>query len=179
MSLWQPIRTTVLAGLLACVAGVSVARAETPSAANRADIQAAYLYRFLFFVTFPEQRDPAVFCTLDSEDMNKALGVFAAHAPDNRSFVVRDVGLDDDLRSCDMLFVGELSIDERIKFFQSVAGAPVLTVCESRWFLKQGGMVRFLFVDDRVRFELNQDAAEAAGLKLSAQLLALSHRESP
>jgi YfiR/HmsC-like len=40
--------------------------------------------------------------------------------------------------------------------------------------MREGGMVRFLTENNRVRFQINQKAAEAAGLKISSKLLALS-----
>ena len=53
----------------------------------------------------------------------------------------------------------------------SVAGKPVLTVCDFDSCLRDGGMIGFRVVDETVRFEVNLEAAERAGLKVSSQLL--------
>ena len=58
---------------------------------------------------------------------------------------------------------------------QRVRG-PVLTVGETTQFLRDGGMVRFFVEDNNVRFQINQKNAEAAGLKISSQLLMLAVR---
>jgi hypothetical protein len=50
----------------------------------------------------------------------------------------------------------------------------VLTVGESEPFTPTAGMVNFTTLEDKVRFEINADAAERAGLKISAQLLKLA-----
>ena len=58
---------------------------------------------------------------------------------------------------------------------QRVRG-PILTVGETAQFLREGGMVRFYLQNNNVRFQINQKNAEAAGLKVSSQLLALAAR---
>jgi hypothetical protein len=57
----------------------------------------------------------------------------------------------------------------------------VLTVGESNAFAVLGGIVNFVLVENKVRFEINRPVAEAAGLKLRAQLqkLAVPARGSP
>jgi len=50
----------------------------------------------------------------------------------------------------------------------------VLTVGESDRFAALGGVVNFILGENRVRFEINRAAGEAAGLKLRAQLLKLA-----
>ena len=47
---------------------------------------------------------------------------------------------------------------------------------ESVQFLRDGGMVRFYVEKNKMRFQISQKNAEAAGLKVSSQLLALAAR---
>jgi hypothetical protein len=53
-------------------------------------------------------------------------------------------------------------------------GASVLVVGETDGFAQAGGTVQFTLEEDRVRFMINPDAAERAGLRLSSKLLALA-----
>ena len=53
-------------------------------------------------------------------------------------------------------------------------GTSVLTVGDEEGFARRGGVINFLFENDRVRFEINVDAATRARLKISAKLLALA-----
>ena len=52
----------------------------------------------------------------------------------------------------------------------------VLTISDRSEFVHEGGLVRLFLRDDRVRFEINQQATERAGIKIPAQVLALSSR---
>jgi len=56
----------------------------------------------------------------------------------------------------------------------SALGHGVLTVGEGEAFLSAGGIIGFVIQDRRVRFDINQTAAENAGLKLSSKLLSVA-----
>lgn len=60
-------------------------------------------------------------------------------------------------------------------------GSSTLTVGDSPEFAHEGGVIRLYLVDDRVRFEINVDAAERAHLTISSKLLVLAHvvRDGP
>jgi hypothetical protein len=72
---------------------------------------------------------------------------------------------------CEMVLI-ERSESKHVKeIAQALAGKPVLTVCDGEGCYRDGGMIAFLIVDDSVRFQINQGAAEHAGLRISAQML--------
>jgi hypothetical protein len=51
---------------------------------------------------------------------------------------------------------------------------PLLTVGESPDFLRDGGIINFVMQDGKVRFEINQEAASRAQLRISSRLLRLA-----
>ncbi len=53
-------------------------------------------------------------------------------------------------------------------------GRGLLTVGEGDSFVREGGMIGFVIDNRRVRFDINQAAAEAAGLKISSKLLSVA-----
>jgi hypothetical protein len=55
-----------------------------------------------------------------------------------------------------------------------LAQMPVLTVSDLERFTERGGMVALRLVDRKVHFDINMDATERVGLKLSSQLLRLA-----
>ncbi len=57
---------------------------------------------------------------------------------------------------------------------QLVKGLPILTVGETPGFAERGGMIRFTLEDNRVRFEINVEAAREADLNISSRLLTLA-----
>jgi len=79
-----------------------------------------------------------------------------------------------DAPACRVLYIGR---DERHAADVLLrAGQGVLTIGDRPEFVRDGGVVRVFVRDSRLRFEINQQAAERASIKIPAQLLALSTR---
>lgn len=55
-------------------------------------------------------------------------------------------------------------------------GTSTLTVGEGPGFLRRGGMIAFVIVDQTVRFLIDDRAARGAGLRVSSRVLALAAR---
>ncbi|HJV94449.1 MAG TPA: YfiR family protein, partial [Albitalea sp.] len=53
-------------------------------------------------------------------------------------------------------------------------GQPVLVVTESKQATAPGGMINFVVVDAKVRFDIAPQAAELSGLRISARLLGVA-----
>jgi hypothetical protein len=56
---------------------------------------------------------------------------------------------------------------------------PVLTVGETERFTQTGGMINFIMEGNKIRFEINDETAKKAGLKISSKLLSLALRPTP
>ena len=70
-----------------------------------------------------------------------------------------------------VLFVSR-SLDKELKeVLRRLGSQPVATVGESDHFAGGGGIFGFFIKENKVRFEVNVDAARRAGLKISAKLL--------
>jgi hypothetical protein len=76
---------------------------------------------------------------------------------------------------CQVLFIGGPGDKKHIEEALASAGnLPILTVGEADRFAADGGAIGFCTEDNKIRFEVNLDAAGKAGLKISAKLLALA-----
>jgi hypothetical protein len=60
------------------------------------------------------------------------------------------------------------------KILEAVIGTSVLTVSETDHFTEAGGMINFVIKNDEIRFQINDEAAKKAGLKISSKLLSLA-----
>ena len=75
---------------------------------------------------------------------------------------------------CNILFVSRSEPASVGEIVGALAGSPVLLVGEQDRFARKGGMINFIEVDKKVRFEINESDAKRAGLKISSQLLKLA-----
>lgn len=141
-------------------------------------VKAAYLFNFTRFVEWPPDEDAAAaltICVAATNPFGAALADTVRGEQVNgrplQARLVRDPG------GCHVLFIPR-NVPHG-PYLQAARGLPVLTVGESREFLPGGGIVNFMIEDGRVRFEINQDAAARANLKISSRLLRLARIRAP
>jgi hypothetical protein len=162
--------------LAACLVAVAAESLAQDVGKVEVSVQAAYLYQFTRFVEWPqtESTAPIVVCVVGRDPFGEALEQsIEGKRAGKRSVVVRRLAGAQGVSQCSIAFThdGESSpgaLRER------AAGAPVLLVGDSPDFARRGGMIGFYREADRVRFEVNAEAAEAVGLRISSRLLGVS-----
>jgi hypothetical protein len=138
-------------------------------------VKAAFLLNFTKFVEWPETvftspEAPIAICILGNDPFGATLSqIVAGETANGRKVTVERIKRAPSPKSCQVLFAGGSEKDVP-KLFPTL-GSGVLTVGEGESFVHGGGMIAFVIESRRVRFEINQAAAENAGLKLSARLL--------
>ena len=73
-----------------------------------------------------------------------------------------------------MVFVPVTAEDQATRIVKGLKGSSTLTVGETEGFAVQGGIINSTAEGNELRFEVNLLAAERAGLKISAKMLALA-----
>jgi hypothetical protein len=153
------------------------ARAQSPS---EYQVKAAFLYNFAKFVEWPSNlfrdgHDPLVLCVAGDDSFGNLLdAVVQGKMANGRLLTVRRLQREDEARGCQILFISSSERNRVRPVLKSLNGASVLTVGETEGFAQQGGMINFTLEVNRVHFEINVDAAERAGLKISSKLLSLA-----
>ena len=150
------------------------------SKAEEYSVKAAFLFHFAQFVewpqgTFNDNNSPLRYCTLGEDPFHGALdAILSGKTIGTRPVRVEHFRRAREIASCQVLFIGVSQKKTIPTALESLKGFPILTVGESENFAKEGGMIGFFLEDNKVRFEINLDAAERAKLKISARLLALA-----
>ena len=145
-------------------------------------VKAAFIFHFAQLVDWPAEKatgtdNSLVLCTLGEDPFQGLLeGTVAGKAIGNRILRVRHLGQPQDMQACQIVFLGWAQSKHIPTLVSILHQAPVLTVGETAGFLDAGGMIDFLLEDNRVRFEVNLDAAESADLKIGSRLLVLAER---
>jgi len=143
-------------------------------------IKAAFLFNFARFVQWP----PKAFAGATSPMIVGVLGENPFH--DDLELTLRDKTVDDhplvvkkldsptEATNCHILFISTSEKARLPKIINGLKGASVLTVGETDQFTENGGMINFVLQGSKIRFQINNDAAASAGLKISSKLLALA-----
>jgi len=168
-----------VAALVALVAMPMLADSASAQSASAPDLTAAYLTNFVKFTVWPAEALPAdaplVLCVEGSATVADALeGMTRSQKVAGHPLTVRRVKADDPLQPCHVLYASELARERADRLLRTTATLPILTVSDSTDFTRRGGIVSFFVEKERLRFAVNPDAAERAGLRISAKLLSLS-----
>ena len=144
-------------------------------------VKAAYLYNFANFVewpagTFRTPREPFSICILGEDPFGSILDdAVAGKTTAGRPFAVLRVSDDDESKACRILFVSSPPNKRARSVLAAVEQrGSVLTVGDKGLSTSPATMIGFLIVTGKVRFEIDQAAADRAGLHISAKLLALA-----
>jgi hypothetical protein len=163
------------AAVLLCLVSSILHAAQTEERVLEQRVKAAYIYRFIEFVTWPElpAEGPLVIGVIGSDVITEELRrISASRATGGRALEVRRIGAEAPPASVHLLFVAE---SERARLPQLARAAPrALIVTEAEGALATGSVINFVLVDGRVRFEISPEAAEKRNLRLSSRLLALA-----
>ncbi len=167
-------------------AAVTKGRAETP-AASEALVRIAMLYNMTKYIEWPSSafQNPGapfvmgVFGSQSSaEEIQKVIGEKRAAG---RAIVVKSLGQAKnssatDWKTCHMLFVPASEASQQTVIIQAAKGLPILSAGEGEAFLQAGGIVAFPVRDGRMEIDLNEGAAEEAGLKPNAGLVKIARK---
>lgn len=149
------------------------AQSVTPPA-----LKAAFLFNFAKFVEWPageSQNGPLCLCVLEDLAVEDSLEQLINGAPfSGRSVTLLKGARTRSLRGCHVLYVGETDQMPIAATLEELKNTPVLTVGDGEPFARGGGMIGLFIENGRMRFAINPDAAQRAGLKLSSRLLNLA-----
>ena len=76
--------------------------------------------------------------------------------------------------SCHILFISALEKERVASILKFLKSSCILTISDIEGFAQSGGIINFVIEENKVRFEINIDAANRAGIKISSKVLKLA-----
>jgi hypothetical protein len=165
---------------LAC-ACVGVTTPSVRAQATEAAVKAAYIYRFLEYVSWPAEsfrnaEEPIVIGTTQDDDVAAELArVTRDRTVQNRRLTLVDVRDERDL-AVHVLYVPPGNSPRLSRVLEAARQRPILIITNSAGGLDKGGVINFVAAGGRIQFEVSLEAAHRAGLTISARLLAVALR---
>ncbi|MBI2380237.1 MAG: YfiR family protein [Gammaproteobacteria bacterium] len=142
------------------------------------EVKAAFLAKFGHYVSWPADRAPGPDRPLVIGVLGRAsfIDLLRQRAREESArgpaMQVRRLGSLDDAQGVHILFIGAQALEPQA--LRQAGLRACLLVGDSNGFLDEGGMIRLTTDNNRIRFDIDVDAAERAGLKFSAKLLKLA-----
>ncbi len=143
-------------------------------------LKAAFLYNFAKFTTWPTEafsdpQKPLCLCILGEDPFGAAMESIEGKRIKERPLVAIRIDQVSDAEGCHIIFIST-SEEERLRaILDDLRDRPILTIADMPNFARAGGIISLKTVEDRIRFDINVDVANAADLKLSSKLLRLGN----
>jgi hypothetical protein len=143
-------------------------------------IKAAFIFNFAKFVEWP----PAAFAGAASPIVIGILGENPFHddlertirnkTVDGHPLVIKELRSPAEATNCHILFISTSEKKRLPDILKGLKGNCVLTVGEMDHFTENGGMINIVLKEKKIRFQINNDEATKAGLKISSKLMSLA-----
>jgi uncharacterized protein DUF4154 len=149
--------------------------------ATESRIKAAFICKFGNYVEWPpgsaRHDGPFVIGVVaDDPVVSELVQAAGGHTVNGRPIRVRKLVRGDPVDKLDIVFVGHSGAPWLDETLAATRGQPILTITESASADDAGGIVNFVVVDDKVRFDIALESAEHSNLKISGRLLAVARK---
>jgi hypothetical protein len=165
---------------LAALVGIIPGRPAVAAAPTEYQLKAVFLMNFAKFVEWPatafrSAQSALTICVLGEDPFGHDLDdVVRGQVAGDRALAVRRLAQVQREDNCQVLFVSAAEKARTERVLAVLGNTPTLTVGEGDEFPAAGGVIGLLIEDNKVRFDVNLEAAERAGLKISSKLLKLA-----
>ena len=175
-----PASSAVWPVFLAALMLILAAPGRAQNAPTEYQIKAAFLFNFAKFVDWPATPDASA----DSPIVIGVLGDNVFH--DDLQAAINGKKINNhplqfhqfhsvlEATNCQILFISPSEKNHFARVVGQLNNASILTVSETDHFIEAGGMINFVIIEKKVRFQINNDAAKKAGLTISSKLLSLA-----
>lgn len=143
-------------------------------------VKAAILFNLTKFVEWP----PDAFGTPDAPVILSILGkdpfgedalrtIENKYVGKRRLLIQKHSGIKE-IKLCHSVFVSSSEEENLPEIISHFKNKPVLIVGGTKGFARRGGMIGLIKVENKIRFEINNEAAKRCGVKISSRLLKLA-----
>ena len=162
--------------VVSCLLVLLIASAVSAATPGEYEVKAVFLFNFTQFVEWPSSAfagsdAPLVIGVLGEDPFGSALDqAVVGETINGRPLAVRRYRSADEVSGCHILFVG-VSKTKLATTLAQLRPRSILTVSDLPDFARQGGIIQFVTVANRIRLQINLDAATQARLTISSKLL--------
>jgi hypothetical protein len=168
------------------LAGLVFSQANVPSRPSPGggsleyQVKAAYLLNFTRYVEWPPQvftapGAPLTICVLGHDPFGTVLdATVQGRLTQGRVLQVRRIRTAREVSGCQLVFISRETWRTQPELPKTLQSLGLLTVGETNQFAQEGGVIGFVLQEETVRFVVNAEARDRAGLRISSRMLSLA-----
>jgi hypothetical protein len=171
LSRYIPSRLLLWLALL----GFSLPMQASANDVGEYDLKAAFLYNFAVFTQWPGDAPAGMqLCVIGTDPFGPALRKLEDKQVRTAAVAVQRITSNDGIRGCHVLFISASEAANLSRILEASRNLPVLTVADVPGAAASGVMIGLVMQEQRVKFEVNLNAARTARLSISSKLIGLA-----
>jgi len=162
----------VLAGLVMMVSSAAFSQ-ERPIH----EVYSMMVFNFVKYVQWPagDNSKEFVIGVVGNNEMYNTLTTWYAGKPKGaKTYVIKKFNSAAEVTDCQVIFIDKTKSNEFDAVNNKVRGKGTLVVTDRNGLGSRGSCINFKTVDEKLRFELNQQAIEASNLKVAGALTSMA-----
>lgn len=158
---------------------VLVALAAAVQAQDRPihEVYSMMVFNFIKYVQWPDHTESGEFVigVIGNADVYNTLNTWYGGKPrGNKTYVIKKFNSAADVTDCHVVFIDKSRSGEFDAVNAKVKGKGTLVITDKAGLGEKGSAINFKYVDNKLKFELNQKAVEAANLKVAGSLTSMA-----
>ena len=141
------------------------------------EVYSMMVFNFVKYVQWPANDNSKEFVigVVGSNDIYTTLNTwYAGKAKGTKTYVIKKFNSAAEVTDCQVIFIDRSKSGEFDAVNNKVKGKGTLVVTDRNGLGSKGSCINFKTVDDKLRFELNQQAMEASNLKVAGALSSMA-----
>ena len=139
------------------------------------EVKAAFIYNLAKFVEWPgkslDNISTLTLYIIGDDPFGTDMDAIRDKLIKGKRIVIKQIDSPDALKNAGILFISSSEKEQLPDIMKDISGLPILTVGDTKSFAQRGVMVNFYLENNKIRFEINLEAANLAGLKISSNFL--------
>ncbi len=141
------------------------------------EFKAVFIYNFTKYIQWPNHDTSGTFDIAvigDSDIITPLKEIEKMRLINNKKIKVIHFKDIQDIKKCHILFISASEKTRLHDILQKVQHKNILTISDSNGFANEGVAINFVIVEEKIKFEINNNAINQAGLQVSSHLLKLA-----
>ena len=157
------------------LAALGLPRCTPAQVLDQRALKAAYVFNLTKYVEWPQPSRELLVGFVGDGPMGESLEkLLSGKASESRQIRVLLSPKDEALEKCEILYVAYASSKRTQEILQQLRGKGVLTIGDSDSFTADGGMIGLVKHEQQIQIQVNLQAAQQSGLKISSRVLGLA-----
>ena len=143
-------------------------------------IKAVFLFNFTQFVEWPanafnKEDDPFVIGILGKDPFGSYIdNAIADEKMGTHPITIVRYNNVSEVNNCQMLFISSNDDESLLEILSLLSNRSILTVSDAPGFVQAGGVIGFITLKNKIKLQVNLNAAKTANLNISSKLLSVA-----